>query len=206
MHKLYKASFIVLLCIVINGCGGTPSSISSTIELFQVTPGADMTSFKAKVTTSRYFSSERGRRGRQLKGALFFPGVVIDIRDQISANPEYVLNEDDMLAWEAQHGRIPEGSFVLLYTGRKERPKSADPHYLLCCDNDSRVFLLEVLQVAGIGSDSKEEFFRTRGLFVVEGLTNLDQVPPTGFTLRIGYFDRRDTRERILVSVTAMLP
>jgi hypothetical protein len=93
-----------------------------------------------------------------------------------------------------------------LYTGRRERPKVADPQYFLCCDNDIKAFLLEGRQTAGIGSDSKEVFFRTRGLFVAEGLSNFDQIPPAGFTLRIEYFNRRDTQERILVSVKAMLP
>jgi hypothetical protein len=176
------------------------------VELFEVTPATDLVSARAKVVTSRYFTSGIGTRGRQLIGTLFFPGVVIDIRDQIAANPEYVLNEDDLLAWEARYGRIPIGSFVLLYTGGEERPKVTDPQYFLCCDNDIKTFLLEGLQIAGIGSDSKEVFFRTRGLFVAEGLSNFEQIPATGFTLRIEYFNRRDTQERILVSVKAILP
>jgi hypothetical protein len=192
--------------MLVNGCGSTPLSTPSTIELFEVTPDTDMVSANAKTITSRYFTSERGRRGRQLVGVLLFPGVVIDIRDQIAANPEYVLNEDDVLAWEAEYGRIPGGSFVLLYTGGEERPKSVDPDYFLCCDNDIKTFLLEGRQAAGIGSDSKEVFFRARGLFVAEGLSNFDQIPPVGFTLRIEYLYRRDTRERILVSARAMLP
>ncbi len=47
--------------------------------------------------------------------------VVIDVAQQAKANPDYALSLADILAWEAAHGRIPEGAIVLLRTGWSSR-------------------------------------------------------------------------------------
>lgn len=38
---------------------------------------------------------------------LVVPAVVIVIRDQAAANPDYALTSSDVLAWEQQYGQIP---------------------------------------------------------------------------------------------------
>lgn len=48
---------------------------------------------------------------------LFVPAVKIDIRAKAAANPDYAATIDDLKAWERQHGRIPNGSMVVLWTG-----------------------------------------------------------------------------------------
>ena len=45
------------------------------------------------------------------------PAVVIDVRDQVAADPEHVVTKDDLQAWESAHGQMPEGAAVLLWTG-----------------------------------------------------------------------------------------
>src|SRR5678809_734746 len=42
------------------------------------------------------------------------PLVVISIVDKVAANPGYHLTVTDIAAWEAAHGRIPEGSVVFV--------------------------------------------------------------------------------------------
>jgi kynurenine formamidase len=42
------------------------------------------------------------------------PLVVVSIVEQLKANPNYALQVADIEAWEQKHGRIPEGSVVLV--------------------------------------------------------------------------------------------
>ncbi len=43
--------------------------------------------------------------------------VKIDVSESALKNKDYQISVDDLLAWEKQHGKIPEGSIVLLQTG-----------------------------------------------------------------------------------------
>lgn len=52
---------------------------------------------------------------------LFRPAVKIDIRAQASRDSDYILTVDDLREWEAQHGRIPVGAAVILWTGWESR-------------------------------------------------------------------------------------
>ncbi len=48
---------------------------------------------------------------------LIAPGVVIDVTRQAEADPNYLLETRDVLAFEAEYGRIEPGTAVLLRTG-----------------------------------------------------------------------------------------
>src|SRR4029453_6451420 len=48
---------------------------------------------------------------------LFCRGVVIDIRGPVASDSDYELTKDEVIAWEKQHGRIPDGAVTLLFTG-----------------------------------------------------------------------------------------
>lgn len=50
---------------------------------------------------------------RQLIG----PAVVVDVSAKASQNRDYLISVEDLEAFEAAHGRIPEGAIVLLRTG-----------------------------------------------------------------------------------------
>ena len=52
---------------------------------------------------------------------LFAPAVVIDVRDEVSKDPDYRLRVMRVEKWEALHGRIPAGAVVLLRTGWASR-------------------------------------------------------------------------------------
>jgi len=49
--------------------------------------------------------------------SLVVPAVVMDIRDKAAVNADYALTIADVRTWEQQHGLVPAGSVVLLYTG-----------------------------------------------------------------------------------------
>jgi kynurenine formamidase len=49
---------------------------------------------------------------------LIGPAFVIDLRDKAAEDADYLVSAADIEAFEAEHGRIPEGAIVLLDTGR----------------------------------------------------------------------------------------
>jgi kynurenine formamidase len=52
---------------------------------------------------------------------LFLPAVKIDARHQCSQNPDYALTVNDIKVWESKHGKIPDQSLVILWTGWDEK-------------------------------------------------------------------------------------
>ncbi len=139
--------------------------------------------------------------------SLVAKAVVIDIRKQAAANPNYALALSDVLAWEEQYGQIPQGSVVLLFTGWQS--KWSDKAAFLNQDasgalhfpgfgSEATQFLLAERQIAGLGIDThgvdsaQDTTFATNRLvleqprIVLENLTNLDQLPAIGTTLVIG--------------------
>jgi kynurenine formamidase len=48
---------------------------------------------------------------------LIGPAAVIDRSAEAAANPDYLLTVDDIRAWEAEHGPLPEGGWLLYRTG-----------------------------------------------------------------------------------------
>jgi kynurenine formamidase len=48
---------------------------------------------------------------------LIGPAVKIDVAEKAAANRDYQITVDDLTAWESKHGKLPEGSIVLLQTG-----------------------------------------------------------------------------------------
>ncbi|MCO5314659.1 MAG: cyclase family protein [Solirubrobacterales bacterium] len=133
--------------------------------------------------------------------------VVIDVRKQAAANPDYALTKQDLEAWEEENGEVPEGSVVLLDTGWSE--KWDDPKAFFGFDakgnmhfpgfgGDTTRFLLDQRKIAGVGIDthgvdpSLDENYTTntevlrKNRIVLENLTNLDQLPATGSTIVIG--------------------
>lgn len=139
--------------------------------------------------------------------SLVAKAVVIDIRKQAAANPNYALALSDVLAWEEQYGQIPQGSVVLLFTGWQS--KWSDKAAFLNQDasgalhfpgfgSEATQLLLAERQIAGLGIDThgvdsgQDTTFATNRLvleqprIVLENLTNLEQLPAIGTTLVIG--------------------
>jgi kynurenine formamidase len=131
------------------------------------------------------------------------PACVIDVVDDVRANPDFLLTPDRVVDWEERHGRIPRGAWVLLKTGWSGRTDaaaflnvaadgphspgfSADTSRLLAHDRD----VLGV-GVETIGTDAGQAggfdppfpnhaIMHGAGKFGLASLCNLDQLPPTG--------------------------
>src|SRR5437867_6333684 len=52
------------------------------------------------------------------------PACVLDVTAEVDQNPDFLLTSEHVQRWEATHGRIPRGAWVLLRTGWSRR---ADP-------------------------------------------------------------------------------
>ena len=94
---------------------------------------------------------------------LVAPAVVVDVAAKCAADADYALSVEDLAAWEAAHGRIPDGSLVCMRTGWAA--KFGDPAAYCNADAAKTLhfpgfgeaaakFLLSERSVAGIGIDT----------------------------------------------------
>lgn len=152
--------------------------------------------------------------------------VVIDARAASAANADYQLTTEDVLAWEAQHGQVPEGSVVIMWTGWQDKWSDAAAFFGEDAEGnmhfpgfagETTLFLLRERFIAGVGIDTHgvdpglDEDYGTntevlaRGGIVLENLTNLQELPPTGTTIVIGVLRLQDGSGSP-VAVTAFVP
>ncbi len=131
------------------------------------------------------------------------PACVIDVTSDVSRDPDFLLTPERLEAWEADHGRIPRGAWVLLRTGWSVRDDAASfinagengPHSPGFDARTSKV-LAEERDVLGVGVETigtdagQAATFRPpfpnhatmhgAGKLGLASLCNLDQLPPTG--------------------------
>jgi len=135
-------------------------------------------------------------------GRFVGPACVIDVRDAVAADPDFLLSTDHLDAWEQEHGAIPAGSWVLLCTGWSAR-EGAD--FLNVGDDgphspgfhqDTVTRLAHERDVLGVGVETvgtdagqaggfdppfpTHTIMHSSGRFGLASLCNLDQLPPTG--------------------------
>lgn len=55
----------------------------------------------------------------------FGPAAVVDASAEVAANPDWMLTVEFLQAWEAKHGRIPAGAWLLFLADWSKR--LADP-------------------------------------------------------------------------------
>ena len=55
---------------------------------------------------------------------LIAPAVVLDFSEQAAADPDFLLEVEHVRAWEAEHGPLPEGGWLLFRTGWDARSAS----------------------------------------------------------------------------------
>jgi kynurenine formamidase len=83
--------------------------------------------------TGTHFDAPRhwisGRDGEDVASVaparLVAPAVVVDVSDRVAEDPGHLVTVADLEAFEARHGRIAEGSWVLLRTGWDARAHDA---------------------------------------------------------------------------------
>lgn len=128
------------------------------------------------------------------------PLVVISIVEQLKKDDNYHLQVADIENWEAEHGRIPEGSVVLVRSDWSKRwpdPALATMKRFPGVSLAALKFLHEQRKILFHGhepldTDSTptlegEEWLMHNGYAQAEGVANLDQVPEKGALVSIGY-------------------
>lgn len=130
------------------------------------------------------------------------PACVIDCSRGAAANADFILTVDVIKVWEAKHGRIPAGNWVLLRTDWSKKTGAAyanlqsDGAHTPGPDPDAVRFLVEERDVCGfgvetIGTDAGQAhhftppypahfYMHGKGRYGLQCLANLDQLPPTG--------------------------
>jgi kynurenine formamidase len=132
------------------------------------------------------------------------PLVVIDVREQASSSPDYAVSVEDVSAWEREHGAIPSASVVITYTGwdrwwneqERFRNQLSDglTHYpgfsleaaqFLAQSREAVALGIDTMSVdIGATTDYPVHLFTSKlGIYHLENVANLAQVPATGATL-----------------------
>ena len=142
---------------------------------------------------------------------LLLPLYVIDKSQAVAANPDYILTKQDILDFEAQHGKIKPGSFVAFRTDWSKRwpdlaaVRNLDEHgvqHTPGWGREALEFLIKERQVKAVGHETldtdagvpaaqhgliEEYYLLEQDIYQLELLNNLDQAPASGALIAIAY-------------------
>ena len=131
------------------------------------------------------------------------PACVIDVTADVARDPDFLLTPERLESWEADHGLVPRGAWVLLRTGWSRRADAAsfvnagdDGPHSPGFDARTSKLLAEDRDVLGVGVETigtdagqagtftppfpNHATMHGAGKFGLASLCNLDQLPPTG--------------------------
>jgi kynurenine formamidase len=138
--------------------------------------------------------------------------VKIDVTAKCEKNRDYLLSVNDITNWEEQHGKIPDGAWVIMYTGIDTKyypdklkvlgtektgadalPELSFPGF----SPESVEFLIKERNFTGIAIDTpsidfgKSKDFKVHQVLfaadklALENIANLDKLPTTGAALYV---------------------
>jgi len=140
------------------------------------------------------------------------PAVKVDVVQKCSRNRDYLLSVEDLETWEDKHGRIPDGAWVIMYTGigtkaypdkekvlgTEKTGEAAIPELSFPGFSPQAVgFLLKQRNIKGIAIDTpsidygKSRDFKVHQILfaadklALENIANLDKLPAVGATLYV---------------------
>lgn len=138
---------------------------------------------------------------------LIAPGVKIDVSAKAKDNADYLITTEDIIAWEAANGRIPDWSIILFQTGfgsrwpdkksylgtDKRGPDAVKDLHFPGLHSDAAKWLVENRKFKAVGLDTasidygQSTEFKTHvelmanNIPAFENVANLDKLPATGF-------------------------
>jgi kynurenine formamidase len=146
---------------------------------------------------SHYFPEGRSITDLSLNECIA-PCVVINVASQ--SHERYFLRPQDIEAFETQHGVIPPGCFVMIYTGWEQHWNSPEQyrnnHVFPSVSKEAASLLLE-RQIVGLGIDTlspdrPEDGFPVHHLilgadkYIIENVAHASKLPPVGaYTLAL---------------------
>ena len=139
---------------------------------------------------------------------MMYPLCVIDITKKVEEDVHYAVSVDDIKAWEAKHGNIPDGAFVALRTDWYKRWPDMNAFANLDEEGgehcpgwsmEALKYIYETRNAAANGHETLdtdasmlaveaedlacERYVLAKGKLQIEVLQNLDQVPEAGSIL-----------------------
>lgn len=135
---------------------------------------------------------------------LVAPAAVLDFSDRAAADPDWLLELDDIKGWETEHGTLPDGGWLLLRTGWDAR--SHDQREFLNADDtgphtpgisvECARWLADEAPIIGVGVETVgtdagaahsfdpafpcHQFLLGADKYGLTQLQNLVRLPPTG--------------------------
>ena len=139
---------------------------------------------------------------------MIYPLCVVDITAKVAEDVHYAATADDIKAYEAQYGPIPDGAFVALYTGWAKNWPDMNALSGIAGDGSENFpgwsmealqYIYEVRHAAASGHETLdtdasalaasagdlacERYILDKGKLQIEVLDNLDKVAPAGAIL-----------------------
>lgn len=135
------------------------------------------------------------------------PAVVVDVREAAAKDRDYRLQIADLTAWEAQHGRIPRGAIVILFSGwgsrwgdklrylGTDKPGDVANLHFPGFSKEAAEFLVHEREIDAIAVDTASIDYGPSQDFIVhriingankpafENLAQVDRLPAAGATL-----------------------
>jgi kynurenine formamidase len=136
---------------------------------------------------------------------LFRPAVIVDVTAKALSNPDYQVTAEDIRAFEAAHGEIPEGAVALVATGwdrfwperSKYMGEIGGVKHFPGLSVEAVTLLAKERRVAGIGIDTASiDYGRSAAfeahkvsmalnVYHIENAAGLTALPPTGFRVLV---------------------
>jgi kynurenine formamidase len=148
-----------------------------------------------------HFNSGHAAADELDPGDFFHPAVVLDVRAEAAADPDFTLGVAEIRRWEAAFGPIPPGSAVIMWTGFEDRwddtaaylnRDSAGILHYPGFGAEATRWLIEHRSIGALGIDTMgidpgaDLTFRANQLLLqdhrihLENLAGLGEMPPAG--------------------------
>lgn len=137
------------------------------------------------------------------------PAAVVDVREQVTRDANYQVTVADLEGWEAEHGPLPAGGFLFLYTGRDALWPDAEAYMGTAERGDAAIAELEFpgldpeaarwlvaeRDVVAVGLDTPSldhgpstlfeahQVLFEANIYGLENVANLGELPPLGATV-----------------------
>lgn len=130
---------------------------------------------------------------------LFLPIAVVDVRNQVSLDDEYLLSVEDILRWEESNRPLPSGCLFVVYTGQSRHWPNRTAYmgiddsgvkHFPAIHPEAASFLAEHRSVYGVGvdtpsidaahDDASHRAVSAANIFILENLVGLEKLPLRG--------------------------